>query len=315
MNTSEPMPEGAAANGDPATPGSYGLAPDGFRLPGAMRLGPVRLQVGDLSRSLDFYSEVLGLAVLERRAGHARLGTSEGSILVELEERPGARASRSRGRTGLFHFALLVPDRPALGRFLRHLGSIGVHPGAADHLVSEALYLQDPDNLGIEVYRDRARADWRRSGRELRMATDPLDFDGVMAAGAAAPWQGISSGTVLGHVHLHVGDLELAAAFYAQALGLDRTVWSYPGALFLAAGGYHHHLGINIWEGRGASAPGADEAQLLEWTIELPGAADLERVRESLERSGFPPASRETSSFVARDPWGTRLRLRAGTSG
>ncbi len=300
---------------DLALPGSYGRAPSGFRLPGATRLGPVRLQIADLGRSLDYYREVLGLQILERTSSTARLGTPSGTELVELCEREGARPAPWRGRTGLFHFAILLPDRSSLGRFARHLGRLGVTAGSSDHLVSEALYLQDPDNLGIEVYADRPRAAWRRIGRELMMATDPLDVDGLLDAAGEEPWEGIPPGTQMGHVHLHVGDLARAAAFYSEGLGFDQTVWGYPGALFLGAGGYHHHLGTNLWAGPAATRPSPDEAQLLEWTIDLPTAASLEAALDSLEESRYEVAREEPADLgptaTASDPWGTVVRLRA----
>lgn len=319
MGTSEQAIFGGAPGAEPATPGSYGLAPQDFRLPSATRLGPVRLQVADLERSLAYYEEVLGLARLEREPARALLGSlaADGLAsvpLVELVERRGARPATGRGRTGLFHFALLLPDRPALGRFVRHLGKIDARAGAGDHLVSEAFYLQDPDNLGIEVYADRPRSAWRRIGRELMMATDPVDVAGLLAAAGEEAWQGMPAGTVMGHVHLHVGDLARAAAFYSEGLGFDRTVWEYPGALFLGAGGYHHHVGTNIWAGAGASAPAADEAQLLEWTLELPDAASWAAVIESLERGGHrrQGAPTPTTSLAVVDPWGTRVRIEQG---
>lgn len=301
---------------EPATPGSYGLAPGGFRLPAATRLGPVRLQVADLARSLAYYQQVLGLEPLEHEPTRALLGTvvPERRPLVELRERRGVRPAPSRGRTGLFHFALLLPDRPALGRFVRHLGELGVRAGAGDHLVSEAFYLQDPDNLGIEVYADRPQSAWRRVGRELMMATDPVDVAALVAAAGEESWQGMPAGSVLGHVHLHVGDLAAAAAFYGEALGFDRTVWDYPGALFLGAGGYHHHVGTNLWAGRGAIAPADDEAQLLEWTLELPDAASRTAAAESLARGGYQRdgATATSTSFAVLDPWGTRVRISQG---
>jgi len=309
---------GGAKRAEPATPGSYGLPPHGFRLPAATRLGTVRLQVADLARSLAYYEEVLGLRRLEGEATRALLGAA-GEPLVALEERRGARPLPRRGRTGLFHFALLLPDRPALGRFARHLGQIGARPGAADHLVSEALYLWDPDGLGIEVYADRPRSAWRRLGRELIMATDPLDLPGLLAAAGEEPWTGMPPATALGHVHLHVGDLAAAAAFYAEGLGFDRTVWEYPGALFLGAGGYHHHLGTNVWAGADATPPAADEAQLLEWSIELPDAGSLAAAADSLERGGYAiersAAAGTPPAVAASDPWGTRLTLRAAQGG
>jgi catechol 2,3-dioxygenase len=297
-----------------AAPGSYGLPPAGFRLPEATRVGPVQLQVGDLERSLAFYEEVLGMRRLAREASRAVLGSQPPStVLVELDERQGARPAPSRRRAGLFHFALLLPDRPALGRFVKHVGELGVPVGAADHLVSESLYLQDPDNLGIEIYADRPRSRWRRIGRELVMATDPLDVQGLVEAGGEAPWTGMPAGTVMGHLHLHVGDLAAASAFYSEAIGFDRMVWDYPGALFLGAGGYHHHLGTNIWAGSDATPPAADEAQLLSWTIELPDLQSLAAAAESLERAGYAVDSRldgTEAEIETRDPWGTRARLR-----
>ena len=181
--------------------------------------------------------------------------------------------------------------------------------------MSEALYLHDPDNLGIEVYVDRPRDAWRRVGRELMMASDPLDTVALVQAAGTVPWTGMPADATIGHVHLHVGEIGAASAFYHGALGFDRMVWQYPGALFLGAGGYHHHLGTNTWAGNGAQPPRADDARLLEWTLELPGEARLGDAAESLARAGHP-AERDDASgrgpgFVTRDPWGTQVRLLA----
>ncbi|HEU0012198.1 MAG TPA: VOC family protein [Longimicrobium sp.] len=277
----------------------YGLAPPGYRLPAATRLGRVVLQVADLARSLEWYGSVLGLRVLERSAGLAILGAQGGeAALVELREKPGASPVPRRGRLGLYHFAILLPDRAALGRFVAHLAEIGERAGASDHLVSEALYLNDPDGLGIEVYADRPRAAWRHAQRQLVMATDPLDLQDVVRAAGGERWTGMPPGTVIGHVHLYVGDIEQAAAFYHKRLGLDKVVWSYPGALFLSAGGYHHHLGVNTWAA-GAAPAGGDDARLLEWHIVLPNADDVAAAKRSLG----------VDTDTARDPWGTQLRL------
>jgi len=300
---------GETPAGAPAEPGSYGEAADGFRLPAATAPGAVTLQVGDLGRSLDFYLGTLGFAVLDREGGEARLGAG-GRALVELRERSGARPAPRRGRLGLFHFALLVPDRATLGRFVKHLAEQDTAPGAGDHLVSEAFYLSDPDGLGIEVYADRPRASWRRVGRELAMATDPVDIDAVVAAAGDGRWDGLPAGTTMGHVHLHVGDLVGASKFYSEALGFDRTVWSYPGALFMAAGGYHHHLGANVWAGPTARRPEADEAQLLEWRLELPDETSLAAAASSLSAAGFAAVSGASPARIrTSDPWGTALRL------
>ena len=278
----------------------------------ATRLGLVRLQIADLARSLSFYEGTLGLRVLSRTGQKAVLGAQGSDApLVELNERRGALPAMPRGRLGLYHFAILLPDRASLGRFVRHLAETGARAGAGDHLVSEAFYLQDPDNLGIEVYADRPQSSWRRVGRQLMMATDPVDAAAIVGAAGETPWTGMPAGTVIGHVHLHVGDLAKASAFYSEALGFDRMVWGYPGALFLGAGGYHHHLGTNTWAGVGATPPTAQDAQLLEWTIELPGPADVADVSSSLERAGYGASRDDASALVTRDPWGTQVRVRS----
>ena len=301
---------GDPSSAEPATPGTYGQPPRGFRLPAATHLGQVVLQVSGLDTSLAFYQEVLGFRVLARDGSRAMLAP-QGSdqALIELRERPGARPVPRRGCLGLYHFAILLPDRASLGRFVRHLADLGARAGAGDHLVSEAFYLQDPDNLGIEVYADRPRSTWRRIGRELMMATDPVDAAGLLAAAGDERWSGMPAGTTLGHVHLHVGDLARAADFYGDGLGLDRTAWRYPGALFFAAGGYHHHLGTNTWatETRPAAE---DEARLLEWEVLVPSLGDARAALESLAAAGAP-VERLTDGGVARDPWGTLLRVRA----
>jgi len=301
---------GSSGGDEPATPGSFGQAPPGFRLSADTRVGPVRLEIADLGRSVDFYTGVLGLRVLDREGRRAVLAP-QASVrpLVVLDERAGAAPAPRRGRLGLYHFAILLPDRASLGRFVRHLARAGVRAGSADHLVSEAFYLQDPDNLGIEVYADRPREAWRRMGRQLMMATDPIDIASLVDAAGSSPWTGMPLGTVMGHVHLHVGAIDEAAAFYSDALGFDRIVWSYPGALFLSAGGYHHHLGTNTWAGANARAAADGEARLAEWTLELPDAEQVASAAESLRAAGVV-VSREGSDAVARDPWGTQLRLR-----
>ncbi|HKK27499.1 MAG TPA: VOC family protein [Gemmatimonadota bacterium] len=277
------------------------------RLPGGTHPGRIRLQVADLERSLAYYEGILGLRRLEETGGAASLGADR--PLVELRERPGAAPAPRGGRPGLYHFALLVPDRATLGGLARHLAGAGVPLGASDHLVSEALYLRDPDGLGIEVYRDRPRSSWRRRGGQLVMATEPLDLEDLRRAGDGADWDGMPAGTTVGHVHLHVGDLEMAARFYEEGLGLERTVWSYPGALFLSAGGYHHHLGLNTWAASDRP-PGEGDARLLEWELLVPDAGAAAAALGSLEGAGHE-IERGASGGLVRDPWGTALRLGA----
>lgn len=279
-----------------------GIAAPGYRLPADIRLGRVRLQVADLERSLEWYGRVLGLRVLRRSGGEAALGAhGDDAVLVELHEKAGVAPVPRRGRLGLFHFAILLPDRAALGRFVAHLAEIGERAGASDHRVSEALYLNDPDGLGIEVYADRPRSSWQVVDGQIAMSTDPLDLADVVRAAGGEPWTGMPAGTTIGHVHLHVGDLDRAAAFYHQGLGLDQVVWSYPGALFLSAGGYHHHLGLNTWAA-GAAPAGDDDARLLEWEIVVSSPEDAGAALKSLSGG---------EDGVVRDPWGTALRIRS----
>jgi catechol 2,3-dioxygenase len=245
-------------------------------LPPDTQIGHVSLTVRDLARSLPFYRDVLGFVELPAHttqqlgAAPVRLGPAGGRVLIELHERKDA-IPKPRRTSGLYHFAILVPSRAALGRSLRRLGETRWPiSGAADHLVSEALYLDDPDGLGIEIYRDRPRDTWRISGSgELAMASDPLDLDAIQREpGAAAPWSGLDAATVIGHVHLHVPHLATAEAFYCGRIGFEPTVRSYPGALFVAAGGYHHHLGLNTWNGAGAPPPPENAVGLRGFTIE-----------------------------------------------
>jgi catechol 2,3-dioxygenase len=295
---------------DPATRDAprYAVAPAGYRLPAGLRLGPVRLQVADLDRSIGYYERVVGLRTLQSTPVRATLAApGDDTPLVELDELRGATPVPRRGRLGLYHFALLLPDRASLGRFVAHLRALGEPAGSADHLVSEALYLTDPDGLGIEVYADRPRSSWRIAGGALAMAVDALDLDELVRAAGGQSWTGAPPGTRMGHVHLYVGDLEGAGAFYHAGLGFDRIAVNLPGALFMSAGGYHHHLGTNIWA---AGAPPAAEgdARLLEWTLQLAGRSDVEAAARSLATSGYR-VRHDSSGAVAADPWGTNVRL------
>ena len=218
-----------------------GIKPRNYRLPEQTRLGRVRLQVADLDRSLAFYQEVLGLRVIARAPDSTTLGPhGEDRVIVELRQYASARPVPQRGLLGLYHFAILLPDRASLGRFVAHLARIGAHAGMSDPAVSEAVYLTDPDGLGIEVYADRPRDSWRYDERQIFMTTKHLDVDDLVRAAGRQEWTGMPPGTVLGHVHLYVDDIAAATAFYHDALGFDKVVWRYPGALFMSAGGYHH---------------------------------------------------------------------------
>jgi catechol 2,3-dioxygenase len=285
---------------------AYGIRPPGFRLPDETRVGQVRLQVSDLGRAVRYYRDIVGLDVIALDASRARLAAHDSATLVELEHAPGTRAVPRGAVLGLYHFAILLPSRAALGQFVRHLARQQVQFGAADHLVSEAIYLWDPDGLGIEVYADRSEAVWQTDGRELVMTTERLNLKALVEHAAdAADWSGMPAGSRMGHLHLSVGDLGEASRFYHRALGLDTTVWTYPGALFMAAGGYHHHLGTNTWA-VGARKPTPSDARLLEWELLLPDAASVAAAEASVRAAGY-----DAHAGVATDPWGTSLRLKA----
>jgi catechol 2,3-dioxygenase len=292
---------------EPVPPRSYGIAPPGYSLPYDISLGRVRLQVADIERSIEFYERILGLRAA-RGYGRTVLSASDGVPIVELVERAGAAPVPRKGRLGLYHFAILLPDRPSLGRFLSHLVASGIQPGMSDHFVSEALYLSDPDGLGIEVYADRPRSEWHQAGNQLAMATEPLDANEVMQSGGGRDWDGAPAGTVVGHVHLFVSDLQRAEHFYHLGMGFDKIVWSYHGALFMSAGGYHHHLGTNTWA-RGAMPAGESDARLLEWSIVLARENDSAALAASLEDGGFSARNDGAAGWLATDPWGISVRF------
>ena len=280
-------------------------------LPGDARLGAIRLRVGDSDRIGRFYEESIGLQVLGRDGPVTSLGVMDGEPLVELAaDRDAAR--RPPHTTGLFHLAILVPTRVDLAHALRRVVATGWRlSGASDHLVSEALYLQDPEGNGIEIYRDRPRDQWGEDGGELRMATLPLDLEGVLGEldPGDPPADGMPAGTTIGHVHLQVADIPAAEGFYNGALGLDVMVRSYPGALFLSAGGYHHHLGLNTWQSQGAPAPPDGALGLDRYELVLPDAAARDDAAERLADAGDPV--RLDEGVLATDPSGNRVLLTA----
>jgi catechol 2,3-dioxygenase len=258
-------------------------------------MGLVELSVSDLDRSLAYWQDAIGLRVLSRENGTAELGVE--TPLVRFVEEPGARPAQ--GFTGLFHVALLVPDRPSLGRFLAHTVREQIPlTGLSDHVVSEAIYLRDPDYHGIEIYADRPREQWE--GRVSHtMTTIPLDTGSLLAEAGDGEFAGLPDGTTVGHVHLCVSDVDEMVGFYRDRLGMGLTAKAGDQAAFLSAGGYHHHLGGNTWETRGAPPAPEGTARLLRFTIVLPDDGEVERVAERI------------GGTDVRDPSGNQLVLTA----
>jgi len=241
-------------------------------------MGLVELSVSDLDRSLAYWQDAIGLRVLSRENGTAELGAD--TPLVRFVEEPGARPAH--GFTGLFHVALLLPDRPSLGRFLSHTAREQMPlTGLSDHVVSEAIYLRDPDHHGIEIYADRPREQWEGQVGQ-RMTTLPLDTDSLLAEAGDAGFDGLPEGTTVGHVHLRVREVDETIGFYRDKLGMGLMAHLGDQAAFLSAGGYHHHLGGNTWETRGASPAPEGTARLLRFTIVLPDDEEVERVAERI---------------------------------
>lgn len=291
-----------------------------YRLPNETRIGQVHLQISDLERALAFYSDLLGFRQVDRGASAATLSaTGLAPAQIVLTERPGAQR-KPAGTTGLYHVAIRFPSRRALARAFRRLVMLEwPFQGFADHLVSEALYLADPDGNGLELYVDRPREQWHQRDGQIVMATDPLDVEALLAEARedGQRWSGIHPETDIGHVHLHVSDLAEAEAFYHGLLGLDVTQRGYPGALFLSAGGYHHHLGLNVWAGQGAPPPPPEAVGLLAFSLSLRDEDTWQILRDRVQASGIridrPGNGASESGFLVRDPAGNGVELQFET--
>ena len=270
-------------------------------------IGRVALAVADIERSIDFYTDVIGLTLLAREGDDAQMGAGMEPLLL-LHGQAGL--SRVRRATGLYHFALLLPSRADLGDALQHYVEVNAPiSGFADHAVSEAIYLTDPDGHGIEVYRDRPREEWAFANGQLRMTTDPIDFDGVLKSRSGA-WQGLPPGTMMGHIHLQVAQIEATERFYIDQIGFDLIIRYGPSATFLAANGYHHHLGANVWAGAGLPPAPEDAARLLWYEIRQPGAATIDAIAARLDTAGYAH-ERDTTGLRVVDPSGIQLLLTA----
>lgn len=284
------------------------------RLPADTRVGRVRLRVADLERSLEFYRGVLGFELSRQDGAVVALSTPAGADvasreLIVLEERPGVqRRPRRPVTTGLYHVAILLPDRGSLGSALARL-SASQYPmrGASDHAVSESLYLDDPDGNGLELYADRPRAQWPFDGSEVRMTIDPIDLDDLVRAGNGAEWA-LPAATRIGHVHLTVSSLVDAERFYADAVGFDVMQRSLHGLLALSAGGYHHHVNVNTWAGAHPLPDRADVAGLVEWELVVPEEGARRPAEHRLEASGAA-FERDADALRARDADGNVMVL------
>jgi catechol 2,3-dioxygenase len=274
-------------------------------------IGLVTLRVADLERSLNFYRGILGFQVVEQTPISLILGAQDGLPLLELRELLDAQPQPYRS-TGLYHVAILLPTRPDLGRALIRMAEAGLEIGQGDHLVSEALYISDPDGNGLEIYRDRPRNTWNWLGGTVKMASDPVDIRGLVEEGKRADvqWQVLPAGTRVGHIHLRVGDISQAEQFYHDILGFDITA-HMPGALFVSAGGYHHHIGMNTWQSRNAGMAPQDTAGLQTFVIALPNREALAEVRTRLVAHDMPMHQEDDDTLIVADPWSNRVELRA----
>jgi catechol 2,3-dioxygenase len=268
-------------------------------------VGEVNINVKDLEDALTFYQNTIGFQVLEKTERKAVLTTDGKTPLLTLEQ-PADVIPKAGHMSGLYHFAILLPTCADLSVFLRHMIQTGYPLGAADHYVSEALYITDPDGNGIEVYRDRPSAEWTWKKDLVEMATEQLDAEGILAE-SDAKWNGLPADTVMGHIHLHVADLPKAEEFYTKGLGF-KVVSKYPQAAFLSTGGYHHHIAINTWQGVGAPTPPKNSVGLHWYTLVFPDEAARNTVIKQLQQLGAP-VTEEADVYVTKDPAGNQIRL------
>jgi len=275
-------------------------------LPAATTLSTVTLNVARLEPTVTFYREAIGLQLRSQAPGRAVLG-SEGEDILELLEHPEAK--REVGTTGLYHLAILLPSRPHLAQWLRHASDLELKLGAGDHDVSEAFYLDDPEGNGVEVYADRPRSTWQKDGDGIYITTREVDTDNLLKEAPAAAWQGVPESTTLGHVHLRVNSLDDAKAFYVYLLGFDlMSNYAGMGALFVGAGGYHHHIGLNVWQSQDARARAEGALGLAHYSIDLPTERDVKEIRGRLEQAHYP-FEMDGGGLKLKDPAGNGLKF------
>ncbi|MFS0749184.1 VOC family protein [Oceanobacillus sp. 1P07AA] len=277
-----------------------------FEVP-TMYIQDVTLQVSDLNKSIQFYEQVLGLHVLRKVGNQVKLSANGQDVILTLEQPTNVLTKQGR-TTGLYHVAILLPTREDLGAFLRHFMQLDIanqlRIGASDHIVSEAIYMSDPDGNGLEIARDRPSSEWSWSvENKVEMSTEALDAQGLLEAASQHEWNGAPDNTIVGHLHLHVDNLDKAQQFYVDGLGFQ-VVTEYPGALFLSDGGYHHHLAVNIWNGEDAASPKKYEVGLKYYTLRYPTEDKKQAVIHRLSHLGY-----ETQDDIVEDPAGNTILL------
>jgi catechol 2,3-dioxygenase len=279
-----------------------------FHQPPVTFVSQLNIKVQDLERSLAFYQEIIGLKVYEKTDKSAQLTADGKTVLLSIEQPSDVIPKKGR-TTGLYHFALLLPDRTDLAKILKHfLQTEYPLQGASDHLVSEAIYLADPDGNGIEIYTDRPASEWEWNEQHVVMATQALDAENLLARGMDQGWNGLPAGTVMGHIHLHVAELAKTEEFYTKGLGFDVVSRYGPQALFISTGKYHHHIGLNTWNGVGAPKPPANSVGLESYTLVLPDEASLKDTVTRLQEIGAA-VGEEKGIFITEDPSGNRINL------
>lgn len=270
-------------------------------------VGQVNLKVQDLNRSLAFYQEIIGFKILNQSGTKANLTADGKTTLLSIEQLEKAEPKKNN-TTGLYHFALLLPERSDLVSIVNHFAAMNLRIGSADHLVSEALYLSDPDGNGIEIYIDRDPSTWSWRDGSVAMTTDPLNFSDLMSSGQPKTWSGLPAGTLMGHIHLHVSKLNEAEQFYTQGLGFEVVNRYGAQALFISTGQYHHHIGLNTWAGIGAPPPSSHSVGLQSYTLVFPNEEARNHIISRLNNIGAP-VHEENDYFVTADPSGNQILL------
>lgn len=277
-----------------------------------MFVSHVQIKVSDLARSIRFYKNIIGFDILEQTGNTAAFTADGKTSILSIEQVENAQPLQ-RGRTGLYHFAILLPSRKDLGNFVQHISQLDVPIGAGDHHVSEAIYLYDPDGNGIEVYADRPEELWIWNGNTVYMTTEPVNFRSLLEIADGA-WNGLPEGTVMGHIHLSVSDLRKSEAFYTKALGFEAVATYGSRALFISTGKYHHHIGLNTWESLGGSPAPENSVGLKSFTLVLNDSEQAEKIKNNLKEMGHvteifegAPKFGGRQAFSTVDPSGIRI--------